>query len=68
MCCAQASLAQDAFGEGTFEARTYGNVLSATGFLYGLASCDLRAEELDPACPVIVALRAVKQLSTTRPE
>ena len=39
-------LAEEAFGVGNVEARAYGNVLSAAGFLYGLAASDLRPEEL----------------------
>jgi glycosyltransferase involved in cell wall biosynthesis len=41
----------------------YGNVLSATAFLYGLAEHELAAEDLDihdPCYPVIVAGRATK--------
>jgi SAM-dependent methyltransferase len=56
-------LAEEAFGAGNVEARSYGNVLSATGFLYGLAASDLKAEELaahDRLYEVIVGLRAVK--------
>jgi SAM-dependent methyltransferase len=56
-------LAEEAFGAGNVEARSYGNVLSATGFLYGLAESDLKAEELaahDRLYEVIVGLRAVK--------
>ena len=49
----------------------YGNVLSATAFLYGLAEDELRPHELnacDPQYPVIVAARAVKSVgdATTR--
>jgi SAM-dependent methyltransferase len=57
-------LAEEAFGEGAVEVQTYGNVLSATGFLYGLASADLKQDELDATdrlYEVIVALRAVKR-------
>lgn len=56
-------LAEEAFGDGTVEVETYGNVLTAAGFLYGLAVPDLRPEELtlrDPLYEVIVAVRAVK--------
>jgi SAM-dependent methyltransferase len=41
----------------------YGNVLTATTFLYGLAQHELRTQELDtsdPHFPVIVAARAIK--------
>ena len=42
----------------------YGNVLAATGYLYGLAAEDLRREELqlrDPDYELVVAIRAVKR-------
>jgi SAM-dependent methyltransferase len=57
-------LAEEAFGPGNVEVATYGNVLSASGFLYGLAASDLRAEELgvhDPLYEVVVCVRAVKR-------
>ena len=57
-------LAEEAFGEGGVEVQAYGNVLSATGFLYGLAASDLRPEELeahDRLYEVIVGIRAVKR-------
>jgi len=56
-------LAEEAFGEGSVEVRSFGNVLSAAGFLYGLAASDLEPEELtahDRLYEVIVGLRAVK--------
>jgi len=56
-------LAEEAFGAGNVGARSYGNVLSASGFLYGLAASDLRPEELaahDRLYEVIVALRCVR--------
>jgi hypothetical protein len=56
-------LAEEPFGVGNVEARAYGSVLSAAGFLYGLAASDLRREELaarDRLYEVIVAVRAVK--------
>ena len=56
-------LAEEAFGEGSVEVETFGNVLTAAGFLYGLAAPDLRVEELaahDPLYEVIVGVRAVK--------
>ncbi len=58
-------LAEEAFGAGNVEVRAYGNVLSAAGFLYGLAASDLRAEELtanDRLYEVIVGVRAVKAI------
>jgi SAM-dependent methyltransferase len=57
-------LAEEAFGEGQAEVETFGNVLAASGFLYGLAASDLRVEELvahDPLYEVVVGLRAVKR-------
>ena len=56
-------LAGEAFGEEAVEVEAFGNVLTAAGFLYGLAASDLGAEELharDRLYEVIVALRAVK--------
>jgi SAM-dependent methyltransferase len=57
-------LAEEAFGVGNVEVATFGNVLAASGFLYGLAASDLKPEELDahdPLYEVIVGLRAVKR-------
>ncbi len=57
-------LAEEAFGGEAVEVRSYGNVLSASGFLYGLAASDLRPEELeahDRLYEVIVGIRAVKR-------
>lgn len=57
-------LAEEAFGSGSIDVASYGNVLTAAGFLYGLSEADLRPEELrahDPLYEVIVALRAVKR-------
>ena len=56
-------LGAEAFGEGNVEVESYGNVLAATGFLYGLAASDLTDEELavrDPLYEVVLGLRAVK--------
>ena len=56
-------LAEEAFGEGNVAVQSYGNVLSASAFLYGLAASDLRREELDardPLYEVTIGLRAVK--------
>jgi SAM-dependent methyltransferase len=56
-------LAEEAFGGGNVEVATYGNVLTAAGFLYGLAASDLEAEELaarDPLYEVVIGVRAVK--------
>lgn len=51
------------FPENYIEIHTYGNVLTATAFLYGMASEELRLEEMDfrdPDYEVIVAIRAIK--------
>jgi SAM-dependent methyltransferase len=56
-------LAEEAFGEGNVRVETYGNVLTASAFLYGLAESDLRQTDLDakdPLFEVIVGLRAEK--------
>ena len=56
-------LLETRFGIGQVNIVDYGNVLSATAFLYGLAEHELTVPELDardPYCPVIVAGRAVK--------
>lgn len=60
---AVATLVRRAFAADEVEVRSYGNVLAATAFLYGLAAEELRVEELDavdPDYPVTVAVRAVK--------
>ena len=57
-------LAEEAFGERNVDVQAYGNVLSAVGFLYGLAASDLSPPELDardPLYEVTIALRAVKR-------
>jgi SAM-dependent methyltransferase len=56
-------LAEEAFGIGNVEVQAFGNVLSATAFLYGLAASDLRPDELnarDRLYEVTIGLRAVK--------
>ena len=56
-------LAEEAFGAGAVEVTTYGNVLTAAGFLYGLAASDLKPHERDahdPLYEVVIGLRAVK--------
>ena len=56
-------LAGEAFGEENVEVQPFGNVLTAAGFLYGLAPNDLPAKHLeveDPLYEVILGLRAVK--------
>lgn len=56
-------LAEDVFGESNVEVATYGNVLAAAAFLYGLGLFDVSRDELfvhDPAFEVTIGLRAVK--------
>ena len=56
-------LCADVFGPGRTEVVPHGNVLSASGFLYGLGAGELRPEELatrDLAYQVVVTARAVK--------
>jgi SAM-dependent methyltransferase len=51
------------FGEGRVEARAYGNVLAAIGFLTGLAREELSEADLDitdELFPVLIGVRAVK--------
>jgi len=57
-------VAAEVFGIDNVEIRTYGNVLAAAGFLYGLGPYDLTPEELavhDPAFEVTIGMRAVKR-------
>jgi SAM-dependent methyltransferase len=57
-------VAEEIFGEGNVEVQTYGNVLAAAGWLFGLGQYDLTAEELavnDPAFELVVGIRAVKR-------
>lgn len=57
-------LMSDAFGPEAVAITCYGNVLTATAFLYGLAEADLMPEDYahqDPQYPVIVAARVQKQ-------
>jgi SAM-dependent methyltransferase len=61
-----ASLLGDVFGAGSLSVRSYGNVLTAIAFLTGLAYEELSSHELeahDKHFPVIIAARAVKQVS-----
>jgi SAM-dependent methyltransferase len=58
-----ARLVGDVFGEANVVVSSYGNILAATGFLYGLSSSELAKQYLehrDSNFPVIVAARAVK--------
>jgi SAM-dependent methyltransferase len=53
----------ESFPAGTWTVESFGTVLAATAFLYGLSSDDLRAAELDrhdPDYQVVIAARAVK--------
>jgi hypothetical protein len=53
----------EAFGEENVEVTTYGNVLAAAAYLFGLGLNDLTPEELahhDPAFQVTIGVRAVK--------
>ncbi len=53
----------DAFPGGNVKVESYGNVLTAAAFLYGLAAEDLKQRELDakdPAYEVLIGACAVK--------
>ena len=57
------ALAEEAFDGGEIVVETYGNVLAATAFLYGLGQNDVDRATLDvhdPAFEVTIAIRAVK--------
>lgn len=52
------------FSKGKLSVEQFGNVLSATSFLQGLAAEELQQEELqhcDPAYPLIIAVRAERE-------
>jgi hypothetical protein len=56
-------LFEDIFSINHVSVNTFGNVLAASAFLYGLSVQDLRQEELDyhdPDYQVIISVRAVK--------
>lgn len=56
-------LCDDEFGPGATAVQAFGNVLTASAFLYGLAAEELRGPELDhrdPAYELIVAARATR--------
>jgi SAM-dependent methyltransferase len=58
-----ARLFADAFGADRVEVHSFGNVLTASAFLYGLSSRELRPDELathDPRYPLVIAVRAVR--------
>lgn len=57
-------LMSEQFGDHAVGVRNYGNVLTATAFLYGLAESDLTPQDYDyndPQFPVIVAARVQKE-------
>jgi SAM-dependent methyltransferase len=56
---------EEVFGEGNVEVQSFGNVLAAAAYLYGLGAYDVSPEELavrDPAFELVVAIRAVKRV------
>ena len=62
-------LFHDFFPAGSVDIETFGNVLTCTAFLYGLASVELAPDELahtDPCFPLIFCVRAVKPLAEAR--
>ena len=57
-------LAADCFGAANVRVESYGNVLAAAAFLFGLGSADLRQDEIDfhdPMYAVVLGIRAVKR-------
>jgi SAM-dependent methyltransferase len=57
-------LCADAFDAAAVEVTTYGNVLAATAFLFGLAAEEMTPDELeyrDPEFPVTLGARAVRR-------
>ena len=65
-------LFEEVFSEGEVEVEAFGNVLTGTAFLQGMASSELEPAELercDPYFPVLIAVRAKKRGSaeTARP-
>ena len=60
-------LFEQAFPAPSVQVEAYGNVLTATAFLFGLAAPELREEELshrDPDYEVSIAVRAIKESSS----
>jgi hypothetical protein len=56
-------LFEEVFPQTTIKVENYGNILTATAFMYGLATQELHQSELDyhdPNYEVIITLRAVK--------
>lgn len=59
------TLFREAFPAGEVEITTYGNVLTCTAFLYGLATEEMSGDDLqhhDPWFPLIHCVRAVKRV------
>jgi hypothetical protein len=57
-------LFEEAFAPASVTVEAYGNVLSASAFLYGLAAEELRPRELDcrdPEYELLLAVRAVRE-------
>ena len=55
----------DVFGENNVDVATHGNVLTACAFLHGLATHELKKEELDHVDPdyqVLITIRAQKKM------
>ena len=55
---------EEIFGEGNVEVETYGNVLTATSFLQGIAAEELTKKELfkrDNDYQVTITIKAVKK-------
>lgn len=61
-------LFEEVFSEENITINAYGNVLTAIAFLHGLASEELREEELDYVdqdYELLITIRAIKPISTT---
>jgi len=59
----QSGFSAKLFHPSDLQIETYGNVLAATAFLYGLADVELEQDELDALDPhyqVVITARAVK--------
>lgn len=66
-CNSVRQLFGDEFGVSNVQIQTFGNVLSATSFLWGLSQTDLTSRELDVCDPdyqVLISVRAQKPSST----
>ena len=63
-------LFEDVFGEGNVDIATHGNILVACAFLHGLATHELRRDELDHVDPdyqVLITVKAVKNVPMMPP-